>query len=419
MKNKLFPIAICAIASLSLVLHSCLKDTGFKKYSMYSPIYKTAGEVRANIKSNLNVPVINPGKMYIIGDYIFLNEKYKGVHIIDNSDPSNPVNKAFINIPGNEDIAVSGNTLYADCYTDLMVIDVTNPIQVSLKKHITNIFPDRRSVLGFPVDSSRFIVDWLVRDTTIKVDVPQESFLRGNILFVDDMGGINFSSASIANAGKAQGGSMARFTIQNNFLYTVTNSLLNVVDISQPQLPSLTNTINVGWGIETIYPFKDKLFLGSTTGMHIFSVANAAVPTRLGMFGHATVCDPVIADDKYAYVTLRNGTRCSGITNQLDIVDVQNPVASKLVKSYLLTNPRGLSKDGNWLFICDGAAGLKCFDATDANNLQLKKTIAIAETFDVICNNKTLVISAKDGLYQFSYSNINDIKFLSKIGIQK
>jgi len=105
-----------------------MKDKIQKTYPILSPIYKSKAEVYANIRSNPAQTIANPGKIFLYGNYIFLNDIDKGVHIIDNSNPSNPVQKAFINIPGNLDIAVKGNILYADLYTDLIVIDITNPL---------------------------------------------------------------------------------------------------------------------------------------------------------------------------------------------------------------------------------------------------------------------------------------------------
>ena len=77
-------------------------------------MYETRAGVKANIKSNTAKEVQNPGKLYIFGNYIFLNEIDKGIHIIDNSNPASPKNVAFIDIPGNLDMAVKGNILYAD-----------------------------------------------------------------------------------------------------------------------------------------------------------------------------------------------------------------------------------------------------------------------------------------------------------------
>ncbi|MFX8653166.1 hypothetical protein ABTM19_20785, partial [Acinetobacter baumannii] len=83
------------------------------------------------------------GKICIKDNYIFLAEKEKGIHIIDNSDPSNPINKAFISIPGNEDLAINNQILYADCYTDLLAIDISNITNIYVKSYTANIYPSR------------------------------------------------------------------------------------------------------------------------------------------------------------------------------------------------------------------------------------------------------------------------------------
>lgn len=395
---------------------SCLKDTAYRTYTykLYRPEFQTSAQVRANIKTAAAQQVTGFGKIYVLGKYIYLNDRGKGIHVINNSNPAKPVNEAFINVPGCEDMAATGHTLYADCYTDLMVLDISNPQQVELKTFIPNIFPDRQYVMGYQIDSGRVIANWIIKDTTVKERM-EVGRLFNNMLFMDVA-----STQSSSNSGgttKGMGGSMARFAIQSQHLYSVTYNKLNVLDIVVPPSPKWTKTIDLGWGIETIYPFKDKLFIGSNSGMHIYSVSNPGNPEKAGTFEHANVCDPVIADDDFAYVTLRSGNTCNGFTNQLDVVDVANILSPKLLRSYPLTNPHGLSKDGNWLFICDGKDGLKVFDATNANAIKLKKTIDMPDTYDVICSNGLAIVVAEDGLYQFDYSNINDIKLLSKTSI--
>jgi hypothetical protein len=152
--------------------------------------------------------------------------------------------------------------------------------------------------------------------------------------------------------------------------------------------------------------------------MFIYNVVNADAPAPAGQFEHARSCDPVIADDNYAYVTLRSGTECEGFTNQLEIINLKNgnPV---LEKTYSMKNPHGLSKDGNLLFICDGAAGLKLYNAADVLNLQLVSEVSDIETFDVIAMNKIALVVTKDGLYQYSYADLPGLRLLSKITIGK
>jgi hypothetical protein len=86
-----------------------------------------------------------------------------------------------------------------------------------------------------------------------------------------------------------------------------------------------------------------------------------------------------------------------------------------LVKSYPLTNPHGLSKEGNTLFVCDGTAGLKVYDATNINSLQLLTTVSGINTYDVVAYNGVAIVVTKDGLYQYDYTNRSNLKLLSKI----
>ncbi|MBC7627840.1 LVIVD repeat-containing protein [Ferruginibacter sp.] len=405
--------------------NGCVKDscTHTYSYTWFEPLYKTTAEVRDNIKTSTARAIKVPGKLFVIGKYIFLNEVNKGIHIINNSNPAAPVNAGFIDIPGNIDIAVKGNTLYADLYSDLVTLDISNPLNVVKKKIIDNVFPHRR-YYGFNSDSLKIIYDWTRHDTTITADCSQNGWIgynRGGIYQVTD--NQLFYSSAASNAGFIGGspsgiaGSMARFALMNNYLYTVGDAELKVINIAEVNDPKVTNTIALNWGIETIYPFKDKLFIGSNTGMFIFNTTNPYQPAQEGQFTHARVCDPVIADSNYAFITLRNGSQCAGFINELEIVDISNLSSPVLLKKFDMTNPHGLSKDGKLLFICDGKDGLKIFDASDITNLKLVKQFKDIETFDVIAWNGLAIVVAADGLYQFNYVDNKDIKLLSKISI--
>ena len=53
------------------------------------------------------------------------------------------------------------------------------------------------------------------------------------------------------------------------------------------------------------------------------------------------------------------------------------------------------------------------------SNLKLIKRIESIETSDVITLGGVALVVAKDGLYQYDYSDLNNIRFLSKITIAK
>ncbi|MDH5399101.1 MAG: hypothetical protein OEX02_13200, partial [Cyclobacteriaceae bacterium] len=216
------------------------------------------------------------------------------------------------------------------------------------------------------------------------------------------------------------GGSLARFTITGDFLFTVDESQLQSVDISNPLTPLLGSKQTVAWGLETIFPYGDKLYIGANTGMHIFSVADPHNPEFMTTFSHVRSCDPVVVEGDYAYVTLRGGTNCRVAgTNQLDVLNIADPLNVKLIKSYALTNPGGLGIDNDILFICDGDAGLKIFDATDKLTISANKLAQYPDVkaIDVIPFNKVLMVIAKDGFYQYDYSDITNISLLSQIPV--
>jgi hypothetical protein len=395
----------------SFLLQSCLKDKITHTYTILTPIYQSKDEVLANIKSNTPEKIKSPGKVFLYGNYIFLNEVDKGVHIIDNTDPKNPIPKAFIDIPGNLDIAVKGNVLYADMYQDLLAIDVSNPLKVKLLKTIPDIFPERSYTNGFVADPSRVIVGWSKRDTTVDAELPYGNYLAYSV--------VPKALSATANAAAAKGlsGSMARFTIVNDYLYAVDHHTLRSVSISNAADPVLRNAINAGWDIETIYPFENTLFLGSMGGMFIFDISQPENPVNKGSFVHARACDPVITDGNYAYITLREGTNCGATVNELEVVNVKNLQVPYFIRNYSLTNPFGLAMDNNELFVCDGTDGLKMYDISNPLKLTLKKHIEGLHTYDAIAWNNNLIVVAGDGLYQFDYSVPGELTRQSKLTI--
>src|SRR5690606_37984940 len=92
------------------------------------------------IRSELSKPLENPGKIYIYNNYLIVCEQRKGVHIINNSNPSSPQKISFVSIPGVMDIAVKSDVLYADSYTDVVSIDLSNASQVSVLHRQNTVF---------------------------------------------------------------------------------------------------------------------------------------------------------------------------------------------------------------------------------------------------------------------------------------
>ena len=126
----------------------------------------------------------------------------------------------------------------------------------------------------------------------------------------------------------------------------------------------------------------------------------------------------MITDGQYAYVTLHSGDGCGGESNELHVIDVRALPVSSLVKTYQLNKPTGLSKDGNLLFVCDNTE-VKVYNATDPANLLLLKKIPAIEPYDVITVNNRAMVVCSNGLYQYDYSNLNNVRQLSFLPVKK
>lgn len=106
----------------------------------YRPVYASYEEIR-QVQTLSPQALVSPGKIYVRGNFLFVNDVNKGIHVINNQNPALPEPISFISIPGNVDIAVKDNILYADNATDLVALDISNPGDVKLVKRIMNTFP--------------------------------------------------------------------------------------------------------------------------------------------------------------------------------------------------------------------------------------------------------------------------------------
>ncbi|MDZ4746421.1 MAG: hypothetical protein SGJ05_10525 [bacterium] len=409
-------ILTALILLLLLFLTSCQPSAGPERMKMmvYTPVYMSLDAMRSGVEVKTPQSLQEPGKIYVFGRYLFVAERMKGVHIIDNQNPASPQPLSFLAIPGAGDIAVRGNVLYADSYIDLLTFDISSPTDPRLVDRIENIFPQPLQGDGWTqVDpDSGVVVEW--KQEEIEVEAVDNHFLI-DVMTAD--GPVRREAATSNPSASGKGGSMARFTIVDRYLYAVTQTDIQLFDIANALTPRVWSRVNVGWGIETIFPYKDMLFIGSNVGMFIFDNSNPSNPTQLCEFSHARACDPVVAENTTAYVTLRSGNTCAGTQNQLDIIDITNITAPVLLKTYFMQEPHGVGIDGSTLFVCDGRAGLKVYNATDPMNIVLLGHFPMPDCYDIIPLGKTAIVVAKDGIHQLDYTNPAAITELSVLKV--
>lgn len=395
-------------------------------YKINEPVFMDAATFRNSVKVTAEPKAIETlGKMCFYNGYLYISEPEKGIHIIDNRNPSNPQIIGFIELLGNADLSIRNNLLYADSYVDLVWFDITDPSQPKLKGRLEDVFVTALPMIDngysfdynmcYNGDSTGIVVGWNLKERTEEVDQYSGGWYWGwgrpEIMTAAFDGAVNLKNSNGIT------GSMSRFTIYDSYLYTVINNAMSIFSLDGVNPEKVSDNIYLGWNVETIFSYKDNMFMGTPTGMVIYSVKNPLQPEYKSFMQHIFGCDPVVVENDTAYVTVRSGNNCGQNTNELFIVDVSNVSSPKQIVSYAMVNPKGLGIDNHKLFLCDD--GLKIFDTTKPQELISHKLAHYTgmDGFDVIPYNNNLMMIADDGLYQYDYSNLNNIKQVSKIPI--
>lgn len=225
-------------------------------------------------------------------------------------------------------------------------------------------------------------------------------------------------SSSSAGGGGGQSGSLSRFALHNNVLYAISGSSeVKVFDISNADQPLAWQTVPVNFGIETLHVNNNRLYIGANNGMYIYDISSPQTPEYRSRLLHVRACDPVVVQGNTAYVTLRGGTSCTNAANnQLDIIDVSDIMLPRLISSFRLTAPKGLAVNGDYVYVCDGWAGLKVLNVNDPLNINVLYTYPLQTCNDVIATNQDLISSGDVFLSQFNLTTL-PLEHLSTINI--
>lgn len=373
-------------------------------------------------------PIIESGKIYAYKNYVFVNDVYRGFHILDNTNPSSPQNIGFIKLEGNNDISIKDDRLYADSYGDLVIMDISDIQNITLAKRMENaIYQEFWCTVGFDVewptadafdysdfDASReALTGWEVKEVRMSTADFQNTYgFATTDAFLANDSAAETSVPTTSTTG--QGGSFARFKIVSDYLYAVEPWSINIFDISDLDNPKVLEEVYAQGNIETIFNQGDILFLGGTQGMYIYDISSPDKPTYVSEFTHGRACDPVVVSGDYAFVTLRSSNFCGdGTESGLYIVDVSDLANPTLKKTYPMTEPYGLGIKEEKLFICDGPDGLKVYDKTEINNLVQLNHFEDINTYDVIPLSTSLLMIGDKVLYQYEYLD-NEIRLLSE-----
>jgi len=441
-------------AMVLTLVSSCQRVTQTTIYTANVPEYLSYEELRTSVTNENDHALERPGKIFLYNSLILINEFEKGIHIYDNSNPSSPSHVGFINIPGNVDIALRDNILYLDSYVDLVAIDISDPTQarevaraenvlsytipsqMDWKYPVARIDPTKGVVTGYSVGEVEETCENEECRTFYKSHMSDDWGGSWNGQMMSDEGTpVSFSGSTNnvrSTAGASNGGgiagSMARFMMIDNNLYVISDeNTVKVFDITTSNMREVYQfkpwqEANNQWGtIETLFTFKEHLFIGSNVGMLAYDISNPDQPRYLSNYSHMTSCDPVVANDDYAFVTLRaGGNTCNwGTENQMDVLDIEDIMNPLIITNVSMSNPHGLDIDSDqqMVFVCDGWDGLKVFDFSNIDQIGSNRINHLPgfDTYDVILNNGIAHVIGDGGLRQFTYDDQGQLTELSTI----
>jgi hypothetical protein len=374
------------------------------KHTIATPIYRNINEIRKPIQMESPRDLTITGKVYPYQQYLLINELKQGIHFFDNSDPSNPINIGFLPIPGNVEIAFQNNMMIADNYSDLLTIDLSNIASPTLVNRVENantwyIETEEGIIVDFIYEQEIEMVDCdELQEITCSIQMPYE-FVQQNP--------------------DGTGGSLARLSFYDHFLYLRSNNILHIYDITDPVNPTKVGLIEIYYTIENMQTVGDKLVLGTQNGIFTFDLSNPALPQQISFTNLWDSCDPFTIHDNIVYVVNNSGPPCgTGTIDQLAIMDIQDPLNPVTLNTFQMNDLQSLAIKDNLLFVCDGNSGLKVFDIENPLTLDqhLLGNLTNFSAVDAIVLpqfENVLLVNAQEGIYQIDFSNPENLQILS------
>ncbi len=126
-----------------ILLISCDPQLTVTEAVGMKPIYASGDEQAITLGNSRNYE--NLGGIVYKSPYIFLNESYRGLHVVDNSDPFNPEKTAFISIPGCNNFTLKGDNIYAVTGRDIVTLKYANDNLTEVSRNV-NYFDESQTL---------------------------------------------------------------------------------------------------------------------------------------------------------------------------------------------------------------------------------------------------------------------------------
>lgn len=213
-------------------------------------------------------------------------------------------------------------------------------------------------------------------------------------------------------------GSISRFAIKDNLMYAIDVNYLRTFDITDADHPSLVQSTEVAYGLETIFIYGNYIYLGAVGGVYVLDINNPTSPHQVQKMEHHISCDPVVVQNDYAYSTQRvSSTGCGDhwLESALAVYDVSDLNSAELKKEITMNEPFGLAVEGSWLYVCDG--GIVVFDITNPADPVRKYVVQVTDPHDIILNYPYMLVATSTSFELYNYSDPLNIHFISTLAL--
>jgi len=281
-KNTLFIISII-LFGFSSCNDSEVLPRGNNEYVIATPLTANLISFKEEaVEITDPIEIVESGKIYAYKNYIFINDVYRGLHVLDNTNPESPQPIKFIKLEGNNDISIKDDRLYGQGGS-LARFRIVGDYLYAVEWSSINVFDI--SDLDAPEVLDEVYTDWGI----------ETIFSQGDLLFLGGNRGMFIYDISEPETPKfvsdfQHGRACDPVVVDGNYAYVTLRggnacgtieSGLYVVDISNIENPEL----------EVIYPMDGPYGLGikdnmlficdGASGLRVFDKSDAPNITAL------------------------------------------------------------------------------------------------------------------------------------------
>jgi len=176
---------ILSLVLVSSILLNCSKIEDFKSKDAVNKGESYRIKTKLTLAESQNYmiespkTIVNAGRIFIEGDYLFIGEFGLGIHVFDNTFPTNPLPLVFLSIPASTDYFVKNDVLIVDNGNDLvsLTIDALDKLKnkektivelnrsLLINKRTSEVFvypnyPIQQNVYFECPDKEHFVIAW-------------------------------------------------------------------------------------------------------------------------------------------------------------------------------------------------------------------------------------------------------------------